>query len=78
MTLEFVAYFALILWSGFWGCYWLALMRAAKRDLRPGPKDGLFEIARAWLIVGSVVSLATLIQWGWLPAAVALAYWLAS
>lgn len=78
MTLAFLGYLALILWSLYWARYWLGHMLAAHRDLRPGPKDGLFEIARAWLIVGSVVSLATLIQWGWLPAAVALAYWLAS
>ena len=71
-------YFVLICWSFFWFVFWLWAIRNDLRLVRPGPQADLFTAVRAYSVPFVRNTFWLLPLWGWLPAAVYAANWLAS
>ena len=72
-----LAYFLLILWSLFWAWAWLASLRRELPRIRTDPRADLFATVWAYAVPTVGITLSAVVYWGWLPAAVYAAAWLA-
>ena len=72
-----IVYFVLIVWTMFWAYAWALGVRRELASARPGPRADLLAVARAYAAPAVRVTCTALLVWGWLPAAVLGAMWLA-
>ena len=73
-----LAYFLLICWSLFWLWAWVAALGNELPRVRTGPRPDLFATVWAYGVPAATITLSALAYWGWLPATVYAAAWLAN